>query len=347
MCQAVEGLSQSVGVAQACRVLGVSRASYYRWVRSTFPGSSIAGNVGAAHPRALTGEQRQEVRDILNSERFRDMSPRQVYATLLDDGIYLCDWGTMYRILRDHNEVRERRRGHKRKQYKKPELLATGVNQLWTWDITKLKGPRTWLYFYLYVVIDVFSRYVVGWMLADRECQHLASQLLSESCHKQCIEEGKLTIHSDNGPAMKSKTVAQMLVSLGVAKSHSRPYVSNDNPFSEAQFKTVKYHPSFPERFGGEEEAWEFCRGFFEWYNCEHYHSGMNLLRPHDVHYGLAEEILERRQTVLDQAYVRNPERFVRGRPSAGQLPEAVWINPPKGEQTKQSSPESEDSDRP
>ena len=244
--------------------------------------------------------------------------------------MYLCDWRTMYRILEEYEEVRERRRKHQRRQYQKPELVATSVNQVWTWDITKLKGPRPWVYFHLYVIIDVFSRYVVGWMLADKECKLLAKTLIEETCQKQGIKEGELTIHSDNGPAMVSLEVSQLLVLLGVLKSHSRPYVSNDNPFSEAQFKTVKYHPTFPERFEDEAAALEFCQKFFQWYNHEHYHTGINLLKPYDLHYGRAEEVLAKRQEVLNKAYEENPERFVRGRPSAGEVPKEVWINPPK-----------------
>lgn len=321
-------------MAQACQALGVIRSSYYRHNRRPLEVPPQQLSESKPHPRALPTESRKEVREILNSERFCDKPPRQVYATLLDeDEVYLCDWRTMYRILEDNDEVKERRRKHQRRQYQKPELVATGVNQVWTWDITKLKGARTWEYFHLYVIIDIFSRYVVGWMLADRECKLLAKKLIQESCEKQGIEEGQLTLHSDNGPSMKSITVSQLLVVLGVTKSHSRPYVSNDNPFSEAQFKTVKYHPSFPERFEDEQVAWSFCREFFRWYNDEHYHTGINLLRPHDLHYGLAEEVLQKRQLVLDRAYKEHPERFVRGRPSVGEVPQAVWINPPKHKQ--------------
>lgn len=309
-------------MVQACLALGVARSSFYRKSKKLRDGSVERGTEPKPHVRALSLGSREEIREVLNSPRFYDKSPRQVYATLLDeDEVYLCDWRTMYRVLAEHEEANERRRKHQRRHYKKPELVATGPNQVWSWDITKLKGPRTWMYFYLYVIIDIYSRYVVGWMVADRECKELARELIAQSCEKQRVEEGQLTLHSDNGPSMTSIAVSQLLELLGVRKSHSRPYVSNDNPFSEAQFKTVKYHPSFPERFENEETARKFGREFFQWYNCEHYHSGINLLKPYDLHYGLAEEVLEKRQAVLDRAYEANPERFVRGRPSAGQVP--------------------------
>jgi putative transposase len=269
------------------------------------------------------------VRQTLNSERFQDRAPRQVYATLLDEGQYLCSWRTMYRILEDYQEVRERRDQLRHPHYIKPELLATAPNQLWSWDITKLKGPAKWTYYYLYTVLDVFSRYVPGWLIAECESATLAKQLIAESCAKQGIEPDQLTLHADRGSAMISKTVAQLLGDLGVTKTHSRPYVPNDNPYSEAQFKTMKYRPDFPERFGSLEDARAWARTFFHWYNHQHYHSGLCLLKPVTVHYSQAQAVLEQRHTVLQAAYAAHPERFVRGEPKLLSLPAEVWINKP------------------
>lgn len=266
--------------------------------------------------------------EILRSERFADQSPREVYATLLDEGAYLCHWSTMYRLLRQVRESR-RRRDHPRQGYRKPELLAKRPKQLWSWDITKLKGPATWTYFYLYVIIDVFSRYVVGWMLATRESAELAEALIAETCAREGIKPGQLIVHADRGSSMRSKEVAQLLVDLGVEKSHSRPYVSNDNPFSEAAFKTAKYHPSTPERFSNLEEGRVWARELFAWYNHEHHHSGLALLTPAQVHQGLTDRVLAARKRVLVAAYAKHPERFVRGEPSPAQPPSEVWINPP------------------
>jgi len=326
----VQPLSEEVGVSKACEMLAVARSSYYRHIHHLETDGVPEETKAKSHPRRLPQELKAKVREVLNSERFCDQSPRQVFATLLDEGVYLCDWRTMYRLLHEHDEVRERRRNHQHRQYKKPELVATAANQVWTWDITKLKGPTTWEYFFFYTVMDLFSRYVVGWMLADRESKDLASDLLAQSCEKQGIQHGQLTIHSDNGPSMTSHSVSQLLTKLGVIKSHSRPYVSNDNPFSESLFKTVKYHPQFPERFDSEEQAREFCQMFIRWYNREHYHSGLSLLKPCDVHHGLAPAILAKRQDVLNKAFQEFPQRFVHGSPSAGEVPSAVWINPPK-----------------
>ena len=292
--------------------------------------------VGAARKRvksdrALTESEREGVLDRLRSNRFVDHAPAQVYATLLDEDTYLCSIRTMYRILDAHGEVKERRDQASHPQYAKPQLLATGPNELWSWDITKLLGPATWTYYYLYVILDVFSRYVVGWMVAYRELAALANRLIHESCEKQGIVKGQLTLHADRGSSMRSKHVAMLLSDLGVTKTHSRPHVSNDNPFSESQFKTLKYRPDFPKRFGSIEDARAFCRDFFRWYNTEHRHSGIALLTPETVHYGQAIEVTNARQKVLNTAYGRHPERFVRKPPKAPQLPEAVWINPPHG----------------
>ena len=265
----------------------------------------------------------------LHAERFQDTPPAQVYTTLLDEGTYLCSIRTMYRLLDQHNEVRERRNQLTHPRYQKPELLATGANQVWSWDITKLRGPAKWTYFYLYVILDIFSGYVVGWMVAPRESAELAKRLIKETCHKQAIAPEQLTIHADNGSSMRSKPVAFLLADLGVTKSHSRPHVSDDNPFSESQFKTLKYRPEFPDRFGSIQDARGFCQVFFPWYNTEHHHSGIGLLTPETLHYGRAEKVIQRRQEVLSQAYERNPERFVGAHPKPPDKPTAVWINPP------------------
>jgi putative transposase len=275
-------------------------------------------------------EERQQVLDVLHSEKFVDKAPQEVYAALLDEGQYLCSIRTMYRLLEAHQEVKERRDQLRHPVYQKPELLATAPNQVWSWDITKLLGPLKWTYFYLYVVLDIFSRYVVGWMIASRETAVLAQKLIQDTIEKQNIQPGQLTIHADRGPSMKSKPVAFLLSDLGVTKTHSRPQISDDNPYSEAQFKTLKYRPDFPERFGSLEHARTFCQVFFTWYNTEHHHSGVGLMTPHVVHYGLAKEAFKAREKVLLAAYEAHPERFVRRVPVPLPLPQAAWINPPK-----------------
>jgi putative transposase len=317
-------LGESVGQAAACRALGVPRASLYR---SMQPAPSR--RVRPTPERALTAAERQTVLDHLHSERFADKAPAEVYATLIDEGIFLCSIRTMHRILAQNGEIKERRNQLRHPQYKKPELLATGPNQVWTWDITKLLGPAKWTYFHLYVILDIFSRYVVGWMVAPRETAELARRLIADTCEKQGIVPGTLTIHADRGTSMTSKPVALLMADLGVTKTHSRPHVSDDNPYSESQFKTLKYMPEFPERFGSIEDSRAFGQKFFPWYNHEHHHSGIALLTPEMLHYGMAGEVIEQRQQVLDQAYARNPERFVRARPKHPPQPTAVWINPP------------------
>jgi putative transposase len=259
----------------------------------------------------------------------------EVYATLLDENIYLCSIRTMHRILAQNGELKERRNQLRHPQYIKPELLATGPNQVWSWDITKLLGPAKWTYFHLYVIFDIFSRNVVGWMVAGRETAELAKRLIAATCEKQGIAAGTLTIHADRGTSMTSKPVALMLADLGVTKTHSRPHVSDDNPYSESQFKTLKYRPEFPDRFGSIEDARAFCQRFFPWYNHEHHHSGIALLTPDMLHYGMASQVIEQRQNVLDLAYARNPERFVRIRPKHPPQPTAVWINPPTSTATE------------
>jgi putative transposase len=274
--------------------------------------------------RALDAAERRAVLDHLHSERFSDKAPAEVYATLIDEGVYLCSIRTMHRILAENGELKERRN-----QLRHPQLLATGPNQVWSWDITKLLGPAKWTYFHLYVILDIFSRNVVGWMVAPRETAELAKRLIAATCEKQGIVAGTLTIHADRGTSMTSKPVALMLADLGVTKTHSRPHVSDDNPYSESQFKTLKYRPEFPDRFGSIEDARAFCQRFFPWYNHEHHHSGIALLTPDMLHYGRASQIIGQRQNVLDQAYARNQERFTHARPVHPPQPTAVWINPP------------------
>jgi putative transposase len=259
-----------------------------------------------------------------------DQAPQEVYAALLDEGQYVCSIRTMYRLLEANQEVQERRNQLRHPAYQKPELLATAPNQVWSWDITKLLGPVKWSYFYLYVILDIFSRYVVGWMIASRETKALAQKLIQETIEKQIIRPGQLTIHADRGSSMKSKPVALLLSDLGVTKTHSRPHTSDDNPYSEAQFKTLKYRPDFPERFGSLGDARAFCQAFFSWYNTGHHHSGIGLMTPHAVHYGLAQEVFKAREKILLAAYERHPERFVRKVPVPLSLPQAAWINPPK-----------------
>lgn len=327
---AVDSLAEEVGVASACSALCVPRATFYRHRRGSQAGSEVGNEKTKRRAaRALSRDEEQAVLTELHSARFADMAPEQVYATLLDEATYLCSIRTMYRILKREGESRERRSQREHPVYTKPELLATRPNEVWSWDITKLKGPAKWTYFHLYVVIDIFSRYVVGWMVAERETASLAKRLLSDTYDKQQVEEGQLTIHADRGVSMSSKQVAHLLVDLGVTKTHSRPYTSNDNPFSESHFKTMKYRPCFPERFESLEHAREFCRVFFAWYNGVHKHSGIGLVTPEQMHHGEAAALVEQRQQVLTAAYLAHPERFVGGAPRPPRLPEAVWINPP------------------
>jgi len=323
--EAITEMAPRLGVAPTCAALELPRATYYR-NRAPRP----APKPRPTPVRALAPEERAAVLDVLHEPRFADLAPAEVYATLLDEDRYLCSERTFYRVLVENAEVRERRDQLRHPHYAAPQLLATRPNELWSWDITKLLGPTKWTYYYLYVLLDVFSRYVVGWMLAHRELARLAEQLIAESCERQGIAPGQLTVHADRGAAMTSKPVALLLADLGVTKSHSRPHVSNDNPFSESQFKTLKYRPDFPDRFGSLEHGRSFCGDFFPWYNTEHHHVGLGLFTPHDVHYGLAATKREKRALVLAEAFAKNPERFPNGRPSPRPLPSAVWINPPK-----------------
>jgi putative transposase len=277
----------------------------------------------------LSTAEQQGILEVLHSDRFADLAPAEVWATLLDEGVYLGSESTFYRLLRHAGEVRERRRQATHPAKVKPELTAGAPNEVWSWDITKLRGPAKWSYYYLYVILDIFSRYVVGWMVASRETGPLAEVLIRQTCAKQGIERAQLTIHADRGSSMTSKPVAFLLADLGVTQSHSRPHVSNDNPFSEAQFKTLKYRPDFPGRFDSIEDARRHCQIFFPWYNDEHRHTGLGLHTPADVHYGLAEAIRDKRAGVLDAAYTAHPERFVRKPPEPPQIPETSWINRP------------------
>ena len=277
----------------------------------------------------MTPAQQERILAELNSERFLDCAPRQVWASLLDEGVYLCSWRSMYRLLKQHDQVRERRNVRRHPKYTRPELAASGPNQVWTWDITYLKGPVRGQFYYLYVVIDLYSRLVVGWMVADRECEELARRLLEQSYRKHGVKPGQLTIHADRGAPMKSKSVHQLLSDLDVRASHSRPRVSNDNPFSEAGFKTMKYSPEFPARFTSLREAEAFCCDYFAWYNQRHYHTGIVLLTPAQVHYGEADRVLARRQATLDQAFAAHPERFGHRPPQVARLPETVFLNRP------------------
>lgn len=322
-------LSFEVGIKPACESLDVSRAGFYR-MQAQLNAPPVEPNKRPSPPRALSSDERQGVLDILHTDRFVDKAPYEVYATLLDEGQYHCSIRTMYRILDDNKEVKERRNQLSHPVYQKPELLATGPNQVWSWDITKLLGPVKWTYFYLYVIMDIFSRYVVGWMIAPAESAILAERLIGETCAKQNIEKGQLTIHADRGSSMKSKPVALLLSDLGVTKTHSRPHVSDDNPYSEAQFKTLKYRPDFPERFGSIEDSRSFCQDFFPWYNKEHRHTGIGLLTPEALHYGLAKDIQIARGEILRAAYALHPERFVKKIPVPPLVPEAAWINKPK-----------------
>jgi putative transposase len=333
---AIDAVATDGETSALCQSIGVSRASLYRRRQPARP--STPRSPRAASPRALVPAERQAVLDALHSERFLDQSPVEVHATLLEEQIYLGSVRTMYRVLAEADEVRERRDQARHPSYTKPELVATGPNQVWSWDITKLKGPAKYLYFSLYVILDLFSRYVVGWMVAWHESARLAERLIEATCVKQGITPHQLTIHADRGAPMRSHAVALLFSDLGIDASHSRPRVSNDNPFSEAQFRTFKYRPEFPDRFGSLEHARAVCHDLFAWYNDAHHHSGLSYLTPADVHYGRADQVLDVRHRTRLAAYVAHPERFVNGRPRRETLPTAVWINPPP-KTTRQDAP--------
>jgi putative transposase len=326
---AVATLAPIVGTAAACQAVGQARSSWYRHHRRSPAPPRPPRPAPAPHPRALGPTEQARVLEVLHAERFWDQAPASVYATLLDEGVYLASIPTMYRLLRQQGETGDRRRHATHPARVKPELLASGPNQCWSWDITKLHGPAKWTYYYLYVILDIFSRYVVGWMVAAREAAALAERLLAETIAAQGVQPDQLTVHADRGTSMTSKPVAMLLADLGVTRSHARPQVPDDNPYSESQFKTLKHHPTFPDRFGCLQDARSFCQRFFGWYNVEHRHSGIALLTPADVHYGRAEQITVARGAVLDAAYAAHPERFVGKPPQPPRLPEAVWINKP------------------
>jgi putative transposase len=329
---AVAELAGTVGVRAACEAVGVAQASYYRRHRQSPapPRPALIPHRERRQPRALSQVEQQAILNVLHSERFVDMSPAEVWATLLDEGVYLGSQSTFYRLLRRAGEVRERRAQATHPAKVKPELVANGPNEVWSWDITKLLGPAKWTYYYLYVIIDIFSRYVVGWMVAGRESAELADVLVRQTCAKQAIGRDQLTIHADRGSSMTSKPVAFLLADLGITQSHSRPHVSNDNPFSESQFKTLKYRPDFPGRFASIESARVHCQAFFPWYNDAHRHTGLALHTPADVHYGTAAITREKRAGVLDAAHAAHPERFVRKPPTPPKLPTIAAINPPE-----------------
>ena len=336
MIAAVKTFGNSVSKKAACEALAIPRATFYRRTSGKRPKAPHSGR--PAPPLALSPQEQQAVLDVAHEERFWDASPYHIYATLLDEGRYIASIRTFYRILDNNQEVRERRKQVSRPRYKKPELLATGPNEVWSWDITKLKGPAKWTYFYLYVILDIFSRYVVGWMVAHRESATLAKRLIAETCEKQNITREQLTLHADRGSSMKSKLVAHLLSDLGVTKTHSRPHVSNDNPYSEAQFKTLKYSPGFPDRFGSIQDARAFCQEFFSWYNTIHKHSGIGFMTPEQVHFGLAAQIQQHRQTVLESAFKEHEKRFKGKLPKPFPLPEAAWINKPQSSQNDYSN---------
>jgi putative transposase len=330
--QAVMEAAPIIGMGAACKAMVLPRSTYYR--RRDGHGAKESNGSSSTTPRkqserALDQAEKQQVLDALHCKRFIDKSPGEVYATLLDEGVYLCSERTMYRILAANKEVRERRNQRTHPVYTKPQLHAVAPNQVWSWDITKLKGAYKWIYLHLYVMIDIFSRYVVGWMVAPRESAELAKKFIQESCEKQHIQPGQLDIHADRGTSMTSKCVADLLTDLAITKSHSRPHVSNDNPYSESQFKTLKYRPDFPLNFGGLEDARAFCNVFFDWYNNDHRHSGISMLTPAMVHFGEVEKVLAARTKTLTTAYNAHPERFIKGMPAPKAPPAAAWINPP------------------
>ena len=318
---------KDIALTALCDSLQISRSTLYRNTGDDL--QRRAANLPTEPHNAISGAERQKILDVLHSERFIDATPYDVFYTLLDEGEYITSIRTMYRVLFEAGESKDRRNQRNHRDAVKPELIATAPNEVWSWDITKLLSFKRFMYFHLYVILDIFSRYVVGWMIADRECQHLAKTLIQKTTLKHGIQSGQLTIHSDNGPSMTSQTVSQLLENIGVLKTHNRPYTSNDNPFSESQFKTLKYCPQFPERFESIAHAEKFCRKFFDWYNNAHYHSGILFLKPAIVHFGHADEILKNRHDVLLQAYEKNPARFNKKIPALKKL-KSVYINPPK-----------------
>ena len=324
----IDNLSKYMSINKICEEIGIPKSSYYYWIGK----HKESKNKKHTPSWSLTQEEKETILSLMNSENYYDKSPNYIFYSLLDNGVYLCSIRTMYRILKEHNQSKERRKIIQHKKYEKPELLATNPNEVWSWDITKLKGPAKWTYYYLYVIIDIFSRYVVGWHIAYREESHIAKELIYQSLLKQKISKDQLTLHADRGASMCSKPVAFLMSDLGVTKSHSRPYQSNDNPYSEAHFKTLKYMPAFPDRFESLESARTFCREFFNWYNKEHYHSGIGYYTPESVHYEYCDKTYNNRTEVLIKAYNANPERFRNKIPRPHKPPKEAWINEPKKE---------------
>jgi putative transposase len=324
-----DDLEAVTSTKQACALLGASRATRYRRRRPPRLGPPPPR---PTPPNALSEAERQRILAVLRSPEYCDLAPAQVWARLLDDGIYLCSISTMYRLLAIAGENRERRRQRTHPARKKPELIATAPNRVWSWDITKLQGPTRGTYYELFVIIDIFSRYVVGWMVSPAETGELAEAFIADTLQRHGIDRDQLTLHADRGTSMTSKPVAQLLVDLGVARSHSRPHVSNDNPYSEANFKTLKYCPAFPGRFGSIHDARAFCAVFFDHYNHVHRHAGIGLHTPASVHYGTATEIRAQRAVTLDAAYAANPARFRHRQPRPPKLPTVAWINEPTPE---------------
>ena len=328
----IDNLSKYMSINRICEEIGISKSSYYYWKKKDNDEKEKQKKSSYLPSWMLPLKEKEMILSIMNSKNYFDKSPAYIYYSLLDSGVYLCSIRTMYRILKENNQSKERRKITRHKKYEKPELLAQNPNEVWSWDITKLKGPAKWTYYYLYVIIDIFSRYVVGWHIAYREESNIAKELIYQSLLKQEIGKDQLTIHADRGASMRSKPVAFLLCDLGVTKSHSRPYQSNDNPYSEAQFKTLKYSPAFPERFESIESAREFCRDFLTWYNKEHYHSGIGYYTPESVHYDYCFEIYNDRTEVLLDAYNTNPKRFRNKIPKPNKPPIDAWINKPKKE---------------
>lgn len=324
-----DDLKAVTSTSEACALLGASRATRYRRCRAPVAGPPAPR---PAPPNALSETERQHILAVLRSDEYCDLAPAQVWARLLDDGIYLCSISTMYRLLAVAGENRERRRQRTHPATKKPELIATAPNRVWSWDITKLQGPQRGVYYELFVIIDIFSRYVVGWMVSPAETGELAEAFIADTLARHDIGADQLTLHADRGTSMTSKPVAQLLVDLGVARSHGRPHVSNDNPYSEANFKTLKYCPAFPGHFGSIEDARAFCALFFDHYNHVHRHAGIGLHTPASVHFGTATEIRAQRAVTLDAAYAANPARFRHRRPQPPRLPAVAWINEPTPE---------------
>ena len=326
-------LDTAISIDALCSALAIPRATYYRHLDRIDQSQKVDLKIivpKKLSENALSKQERQTVLDILHSERFIDKTPYEVYYELIDQGEYYCSIRTMYRVLNEQGESQDRRLQRNHRDAVKPELLATRQNEVWSWDITKLLGPQKWVYYHLYVIMDIFSRYVVGWLIADRECQKLARLLIHKTALKHGIQPNDLTLHADNGPAMKALTVAQLLDHLGITKTHNRPYTSNDNPFSESQFKTMKYRSEFPVRFQSLTSAEAFCQPYFNWYNNEHYHSGIAWLTPESVHFGRCEVILQKRHETMQQVFLEDPRRFNNQSPKLYQLPCEVYINPPQ-----------------